>query len=68
MTHSKGGRGGVFDVALAPRHARLELAGEVPAGARKKQDVDAGQRVVDRGDEEAVEGEDEAGELGDGSR
>ena len=52
----------VLDLALAGKEACIELAREVPAGGAKEQDVDARQRVVDRRDEEAVEGEDKAGQ------
>ena len=40
----------------------LDLAAEVPRGAAAEQDVDRGEGVVDGGDVQAVEGEDEAGE------
>ena len=49
----------------------LDLAAEVPRGAAAEQDVDRGEGVVDGGDVQAVEGEDETcrgGAVGEGTR
>ena len=45
---------------MAPlQEVGLDLAAEVPRGAAAEQDVDRGEGVVDGGDVQAVEGEDE---------